>query len=145
MGSGVRARPGRRRPRRRHPPSRDQRPPIERATFNRTRGAGGSQSKKKGAEWAPFPSDYFPSLRRLSESLAQDPQLLDLRRCELMVALRQISHRVVEPILLVLRLRADNTAAHHLLKKLVPSLLKWCGRADWLFPESVFRGVHQFR
>src|SRR6267378_1195818 len=61
-----------------------------------------------------------------------------------MVALRQVIHRVVEPILLVFGRRADYAAAHDLLEQLVPGLRKRSCRSDWLLPESVFLSVHQF-
>src|SRR6185295_1101471 len=54
MGPGLRARPGRRSPRRRHPPSRDQRPPIGRATVSPPVAVPvEARAKKKGAEEAP--------------------------------------------------------------------------------------------
>jgi hypothetical protein len=61
-----------------------------------------------------------------------------------MIPLRQVFHRVVEPILLILWRRVDYAAAHYLLKQLVPGLRKRSCRSDWLLPESVFLSVHQF-
>jgi predicted DNA-binding transcriptional regulator YafY len=42
-----------------------------------------------------------------------------------MVPLRQVFHRVVEPIRLVFGRGADYAAAHDLLEQLVPSVREW--------------------
>src|SRR6266566_4372797 len=99
---------------------------------------------KERAPLGALSSNRLSHLGRLREPFAQRPKLAYLRRRQLMVALRQVIHRVVEPILLVFRRRANYAAAHDLLEQLVPGLRKRSRRSDWLLPESVFLSVHQF-
>jgi hypothetical protein len=99
--------------------------------------------KKRAPSGAPL-LNRFPDFGRLSEPLAENPKLFYLRWLELVVALRQVIHRVVEPILLIFGRRAYYAAADNLLEQLVPGLLKGSRRSDRLLPESVFLSVHQF-
>src|SRR5207237_8623201 len=61
---------------------------------------------------------------RLREPLAQLAQLLHLLFAELGVAFREVLHCLVEPLMLVLAVRTNDTAIHDMLEQLVPGLLE---------------------
>src|SRR5688500_9675369 len=66
----------------------------------------------------------LPGLGRLGEPLAEGAKLLQLRLAQLVVALLEIPHRLVEPGRLILGLRADDTALHDVLEHLIARFLE---------------------
>lgn len=61
------------------------------------------------------------------EPLTERPEVLELGFRELMVPIAEVLHCIVEPFNLVLRLRADDTAPHDVLKQLIAGLFEHRG------------------
>src|SRR2546430_7858357 len=81
-------------------------------------------------------------------SLAQDPQLRDLPLAQLGVAVGEIQHRVVEPLLLMLGRRFQDTAAEDVGEQLVACLLEGGGGRNFSRFRTLFchaRGAPLFR
>lgn len=85
---------------------------------------GGEAALTLASPYPPSGSDCCFDLRWLRESFAEYSQLTDLLRAKLVVTLRKVSHRRVEPVLLIIRRSADDTALHDVLEHLVPRFLE---------------------
>src|SRR6476646_401344 len=70
--------------------------------------------------------DCCLDLGGLRKTLAEYSQLCDLLGAQLVVALRELRHRAVEPVLLIIRSRSDDSALHHVLKHLIARLFERC-------------------
>ena len=64
---------------------------------------------------------------RSCEPLAERSKILELTFRQLVVPIAQVLHCIVEPLDLVLRLRADHTAPHDVLEQLIAGLFEYCG------------------
>ena len=73
----------------------------------------------------------LPGLGRLRETLAQSAKLLDLGLAQLGVALFEVVRGLVEPRLLMRRLRAYHTALHDVLEHLVACFLERSRGRRW--------------
>ena len=76
-------------------------------------------------------------LWRLTEPLTQGPQLRHFRPAQLVVPVRQIIDRLIEPFLLVLRRRLQHATSDYVLKHLVSRLLERRRQRDVPLPVSV--------
>ena len=67
---------------------------------------------------------FLRGLRWLAESFAERPKFTDLRLAELVIAILEVLHRLVEPFLLVLRCGPNDSASDNVLKHLVARLIE---------------------
>jgi hypothetical protein len=85
-------------------------------------------SARDSSSAAPFPAAVdlraCPGFGGLREALTQLAQVLQLTLAELGVPLREVLQRLVEPLVLVLAIRANDSARHDMMKQLIPRLLE---------------------